>query len=99
MADLLDEATRAKLEQEVLYGNKAKKAYKLFVKDFIDAKRKQLYETFKTVELTNEQDLIAIKRLDLALSSLEAEIQSAIDTGRMASISLGNDSVGENDEE
>lgn len=85
----------SQLNQEIENGKKASKAYNIFLEKFIDDKRAQLYQAFRDTSLEDVNKLTEIKRLDLALASIENEVFSVIETGRLASISLNNDNLGE----
>jgi hypothetical protein len=89
------DAQLSQLNQEIESGKRASKAYDIFLRQFIDDKREQLYQAFRDNSLEDINKLADIKRLDLALASIENEVFSVIETGRLASISLNNDNLGE----
>lgn len=89
------EAQKELLQREVERGKRASKAHSLYLKEFIEAKRGQLHLAFRECPVESAETLMEIKRLDLALASLEADILTAIESGRMASIQLGDDNLGD----
>lgn len=75
----------AKLELERTTGQKAQHAYNDFISSFIEEKTKTLFLAFKDLPLTSEKELIEVKKMLYAIESLDDEINSIINTGKMAS--------------
>ena len=76
------------LTNEQVLGKKSKSIYDAYIKDFCEAKRDILFESFRALPLSAEQDLMEVKRMLYAIDTLEEEIVSQIQTGEMASKTL-----------
>lgn len=76
------------LQVEQVLGKKAKNVYDTYIQDFCKAKRDILFESFRALPLSAEEDLMEIKRMLYAVDTLEEEIVSQIQTGKMASQTL-----------
>ena len=76
---------REQLEVERSKGNLARNAYEAYIKSFVEAKRAVLFEAFRNLPLTAEDDLLEVKRMLFAIDQLELEITQEIQTGQMAS--------------
>lgn len=76
------------LRQEQIVGARAERAYEEFIKHFINERRKELFNAFQVESVTNPDNLMEIKRMTMALSALEQEILTIIQTGQLASTSL-----------
>ena len=76
------------LDTEISKGRSAKKAYEMFFRPFIDNKRKLIYMAFDEVKPTDTESLVELKRHSMALSLLESEMKSYIETGKMAELQL-----------
>lgn len=79
-----------KLEEEQIVGNNAQRAYNAYIKDFCEQKRLVLFEAFAQLPLSAEAELMETKRMLYAIDTLEMEITTQIDTGKMATIALNN---------
>jgi hypothetical protein len=79
------------LENEQIKGNKAQHSYEHFIKGFVEAKREILFESFRALPLSAETELMEIKRMLYAVDTLEQEIMTVIETGRMAGITLNKE--------
>ena len=84
----MDDDQIAQLEGERSIGNRAKAANSEFFEPFFEEKEKVLIEAFRNVSVTNSEALLNIKLQFKALDTLNDELQSFIDTGKMASITL-----------
>lgn len=73
---------------EIALGTKAKHAYELYVRDFIERVEKQLYDNFQACPVGQDETVLEIKRLSAALAALKQAILSDIETGRMAELQL-----------
>lgn len=82
-----------KLSIEQIIGGKAQRAYNEFIKDFCDDKRKSLFVAFSNLPLTDTENLMEVKRMLYAVDTLETEIMTVIETGKMASITLNEQEV------
>ena len=82
-----------KLQNEQLLGNRARIAYDQFIHQFIEEKRMSLFMAFSNLPLSDTENLMEVKRMLYAIDSLETEILSVIDTGKMASMSLNEEEV------
>ena len=86
----LTDEQKEQLFNEQIKGNNAQKAYNDFIKPFVEAKRKQLFEVFASLGLTESENLMEVKRMLYAIDTLDAEIRSMINTGQMASQTLNS---------
>lgn len=87
----MNQSEKDTLAAEDASGRRAQKAYNEFIKPFIEAKEKLLYEAFKDADPEHSELLCNIARASLAIRALDAEINSHILTGQMASISLAQE--------
>lgn len=76
---------RAKLEEEIALGQRATRAYELYLKNFLDTNFRELYVAFINYP---EQDILALKHLVTANKELELTIQRDMDTGKLATKQL-----------
>ena len=76
------------LENEVIKGDKAKASYDSFIKNFVEAKRIVLFESFRALPLTDVDNLMEVKRMLAAVDTLETEILTIIETGKLATTAL-----------
>ena len=79
---------RDQLEQERSRGNLARHAYENFIQGFVNEKRELLFKAFGDVSVDDTDALKTIKLQLYAIDQLEVDIQTIIDTGKMASTSL-----------
>lgn len=84
----MTEAELEKLKSEQARGSDAERTLNRFIKPFIEEKRLVLFEAFQEVSVTEIEKLLEIKRQLLVVNALEQEMQSIIDTGRMATKTL-----------
>jgi len=87
----MDDHLFNRLTDEVETANKASYANDQFIKPFINRKKAQLFDAFEAVEANNIEALKELKLMSLALSALEADVNSVIDTGKLASETLNQD--------
>lgn len=76
------------LENEQVLGKRAKKVYEEYIKEFCQSKREVLFDSFRALPLTASDDLMEVKRMLYAIDTLEAEIVTQIETGKLATITL-----------
>ncbi len=74
-----------KLKNEQLRGSRAEHAYEEFIRPFIEEKQQILFAAFNDLPMTAEKELMEVKRMLYAVNSLDDEIVSIINTGKMAS--------------
>jgi len=79
---------RQQLLNEVQRGDKAQKAYDFFISGFIDSKKALLFDKFKTISIGQPDNILEIKRMVITIEQLDDEINSVINTGKMAAITL-----------
>lgn len=79
---------REQLEHEQAAGVKAGHAYDHYIRDFCEQKRMALFMAFSNLPLTAEDEIMETKRMLYAIDTLENEIVSEIDTGKLASKAL-----------
>lgn len=85
------EADQLSLEQ--LVGGRAQVAYDDFIKDFCESKRMSLFTSFRDLALTDTENLMEVKRMLYAIDALETDINTVIETGKMASMTLNEQEV------
>ena len=76
------------LSTEQIVGGQAQHSYEQFIEGFIEEKRKVLFDSFRALPISAEAQLMEIKRMLYAVDTLEEEIISVINTGKMASKTL-----------
>ncbi|WP_438980222.1 hypothetical protein [Polynucleobacter sp.] len=76
------------LENEVLRGQRAQRAYDEFIKDFIQFKKLTLFNNFCAVSINEPDKLMEARRLVTVLEDLESEILSITNSGKMAAKTL-----------
>jgi len=84
----MKQAELDQLEQEDQVGRKAATAYENFIGPFMDAKRMDLFDAFQTISINEPEMLQETKRQLLVLNTLDQEIKTIIETGKMASQQL-----------
>ena len=84
----LPQETRDQLEEEQRLGNRAQKAYVDFIEPFIAGKRIALCQNFFDAKIDQLEEMLEAKRLNMILDSMENEVLSVINTGKMASQQL-----------
>lgn len=72
------------LQEEIEFGRKAHLAFDGFILPFLADKRITLYSNFCEAKVSDYELLKEIKRMHLLIDSLEDEILSIINTGKMA---------------
>lgn len=90
MSELTEEE---QLNQEQVRGNAAQHAYDQFIKNFVEDKRQVLFDSFRALPLTAELELMEVKRMLYAVDTLETDIMTVIQTGKMASMALNKEEV------
>lgn len=75
-------------EVEEQIGAESQKVYDSYIRGFCDEKRKTLFNAFRDLPLTAENELMEVKRMLYAIDTLEADIITKIETGKMATKSL-----------
>jgi len=83
-----------KLQNEQIRGNAAQHAYDQFIKGFVESKREALFDAFRALPLTAEANLMEVKRMLYAVDTLEQDIITVIETGKMASLVLNENEEG-----
>lgn len=81
------------LSLEQLAGGKAQNAYDQYIGPFVEEKRQLLFQSFCDLPMSAEKELMDVKRMLFAIDSMEAEIMTVIETGKMASIVLNEQEV------
>lgn len=81
-------AKEEQLQNEQMLGNSAQHAYDDFIRAFCEAKREALFDSFRQLPLTAELEMMEVKRMLAAVDTLEGDILTVINTGKMASITL-----------
>lgn len=76
------------LENEVLRGQRAQRAYDDFIKEFVDTKKAILFDNFCNINISEPEKLLEARRLVTVLEDLEASIVTIINTGKMAAKTL-----------
>jgi len=76
----------AQLAEELYEARVAKRLRNDFLGDFFKDKEKILYEAFKDVPLGNTEALVNLHHQIKSLNSLQMEIESVINTGKMAQV-------------
>jgi hypothetical protein len=84
-------AQEEQLQNEQLLGGKAQHAYDDFIRAFCNEKRQLLFDSFRQLPLTAELELMEIKRMLTAIDTLEGDILTVINTGKMASMTLNKE--------
>jgi len=78
------------IRDEIATGKRAEAAYSEFIGPFIRDKREQLIDAFDAVDIDKVNTILEIKRTLKSLKLLEEEIQTAIQTGKLAKIGATN---------
>ena len=90
----MNDDKRAILEIESAKGQRAEHAYETFFKPFFDKKNKELFDIFKDLPTSEPDKLMAVKMQTNALESLGDEIQTLINTGKLAAKSISEEDDG-----
>ena len=75
-----------KLEVEIAIGNRAQRAYDLYLKEFFETNYRELYNAF--VSCQTDEDALAIMRLSQATKELHMTLERDINSGKMAAVQL-----------
>ena len=73
-----------RIEEELQFGRVAQKAYDTFIKGFIAKKRDTLYDNFLSAGIDQVAELQEVKRIMSVLDTMEDDIMTIINTGKMA---------------
>ena len=84
-------AAEEQLQNEQMLGNRAKHSYNEFIKGFCEKKREVLFDSFRQLPLTAELEIMEVKRMLAAVDTLEGDILTVIDTGKMASMVINKE--------
>jgi len=76
------------LENEVLRGQRAQRAYDEFIKEFVELKKVILFNNFCNIGVSETEKLQEARRLVTVIEDLEAHIITIINTGKMAAKTL-----------
>lgn len=76
------------LESEVRRGNNAQIAYDVYLKIFIKECKEQIIDAFFLTPFEDADKIMDIKRLSIAVESLEIRILQDIETGNLAAYQL-----------
>jgi hypothetical protein len=74
------------IDEQVDLGNRAGRAYITYFKAYADDRYEGLYERFK--ETDDLEEMLAIKAELKAIKTVESDLLTAIDTGRLAQLQL-----------
>lgn len=80
-----------KLEMEITLAEDVRKLKKAFLDEFFRDKEQTLMEHFKNIPIGSVDDLVDVHHQLKSLNALQVEIQSILDTGKMARMTLDND--------
>jgi len=87
----VNEAQRDMLENESNIGRKASSAYENFIGPFMEKKRLDLFSVFQDLSISNIELLSETKRQLTVLNTLDDEIRTIIETGKLASQQLSQE--------
>jgi len=90
----MNEAETEQLENEQIRGSAAQHAYEQFIKPFVEEKRLVLFNSFCALPLSDDVNLMEVKRMCYAIDTLEQDIMSIIQTGKMANTALNENEEG-----
>lgn len=76
------------LKNEVHLSDQVKRLKVLFLDSFFKQKEQQLFDLLRTTPLGDAAAVVAIHHQLKSLNALQVEIQSYIDTGKMAQVGL-----------
>ena len=76
------------LKKEQTNGRQAQAAYEGYIKPFITQRATELHEAFVDCPITEVDTILEIKRTLHILDSLNKDVQTVINTGKMASQEL-----------
>lgn len=78
------EAQLSRIEDELQAAQAVHKIKVQFLDDFFDRKDKELYAAFRQVSLGDSKTLVEIHHQSKSLNALRMEVQSAVNTGKLA---------------
>ena len=76
------------LEDEIVIARDVKRLKDSFLDQFFKDKEQQLFDHFKRIPIGAANDLVELHHQLKSMNALQVEIQSAMDTGKMAQIGL-----------
>lgn len=77
-------AQRSRIEDEIQAAQVVHKIKVQFLDDFFDRKDRELYVAFSRVSLGDAKTLTEIHHQSKSLNALRTEVQSAVNTGKLA---------------
>lgn len=89
----MDDKQRSILEDEVSKGRQAKQAYDIFIKGYIEDKKYSIFTNFCEGSSIDPDFLSECKRLMILLNNMEQQVLTIIETGELASKTLGDENV------
>jgi len=84
----LSPSVREQLLSEVAIADRASKAYKIFIKNFCEVERLDVFNQFCRLDPSDLERLHSIKLRQMSIDLLDDSIQEVINTGKMASETL-----------
>ncbi|RKZ07750.1 hypothetical protein DRQ25_10790 [Candidatus Fermentibacteria bacterium] len=82
--NLRQKAIEDRIEQELYEAQEVKKIKIRFLDDFFDRKEKELWDAFGRTKIGDSTSLIEIHHQFKSLNALRAEVQTAVNTGKLA---------------
>ena len=76
------------LEDEVEHARQVSKLKNQYLDTFFKEKEQQIFDYFKQIPLGDKDQLVTVHHQLMSLNALQVELQTAMDTGKMAQISL-----------
>ena len=84
----MNDNVRQALEEERAVGEEKQRIWDTHIEPFFTAKQSELFEAFKQVSINDSKQLQILKLSSYALSSLQAEFEGYITTGKLAAHQL-----------
>lgn len=82
MNELSKEEIEERLNQSILLGEKAKRAWDLYLMDYIINKNQEIFEQFANAQ--SDIEVLSTKQFHNAIVELESAIKSDINSGKIA---------------
>lgn len=84
----MDLAEQEQLENEIEATREVKQLKSKFLDKFFEAKKLQIFEAIKELPLGSGDDLTSMHMMLKSIAALESEVNTVMNTGKMASMSL-----------
>jgi len=84
----MNEQTLEILEKNIEQGRKAKAAYDMYIREFIEDSYQSIHETFDSLSIADTEGLKTLKLMQSAVRALDERIRNDIESSNLANAQL-----------